>query len=214
MRKIKILIADDHPIVREGLASMLRNEGGFEVMGEAENGQEAINKTLEMSPDVVLMDLRMPGIDGVEAMRKIGAQNKNIKFVVLTTYDNDDYLFKGIEAGAKAYLIKDSPRNEIFNAIRAVFEGESIIPPKIATRVLDRFAEISHEFQNSPAFSDREMEILGLISKGLANKDIAAKMFVSESTVKTYIQSIFHKLGVNDRAQAVMEAIKRGILHP
>ena len=210
--KIKILIADDHPVVREGLSAMLNKEPDIQVVGEAENGVEAINKAKELQPDIVLMDLRMPEVDGVEAMRQIRVKNPDMKFIVLTTYDNDEYIFKGIEAGARAYLLKDAPREELFEAIRAVYRGESLIQPAVAGRVLDRFAELSRQVQVPGALSEREVEVLKLIAKGSANKFIAVSLSIGESTVKTHIQSIFQKLGVGDRTEAVTQAIKKGII--
>jgi len=212
MGLIKILIADDHPVVREGLSAMLSEEQDIQVVGEAENGAEAVDKARELQPDIVLMDLRMPEVDGVEAMRQIGAVNPDIKFIVLTTYDNDEYIFKGIEAGARAYLLKDAPREELFKAIRAVHKGESLIEPAIAGKVLDRFAELSRQAQVVEVLSAREVEVLKLMAKGAANKEIAAELSISESTVKTHIQTIFQKLGVGDRTEAVTEAIKKGII--
>jgi len=212
MELIKILIADDHPVVREGLSAMLSEEQDIQVVGEAGNGAEAVDKAQELQPDIVLMDLRMPEVDGVEAMRQIGAVNPDIRFIVLTTYDNDEYIFKGIEAGARAYLLKDAPREELFKAIRAVHKGESLIEPAIAGKVLDRFAELSRQAQVVEALSGREVEVLKLMAKGAANKEIAAELSISESTVKTHIQTIFQKLGVGDRTEAVTEAIKKGII--
>jgi len=212
MEPIKVLITDDHPVVREGLSAMLNKEPDIRVVGEAENGTEAIDKAKELQPDVVLMDLRMPEVDGVEAMRQIRAANPGIKFIVLTTYDNDEYIFKGIEAGARAYLLKDAPREELFKAIRAVYKGESLIEPAVAGKVLDRFAELSRQAQAPERLSERELEVLKLMAKGAANKEIAAGLCISESTVKTHIQTIFQKLGVGDRTEAVTEAIKKGII--
>jgi len=210
--KIKILIADDHPVVREGLSAMLSKDPEIQVVGEAENGAQAINKARELQPDIILMDLRMPEVDGVEAMRQIRVKNPDMKFIVLTTYDNDEYIFKGIEAGARAYLLKDAPREELFEAIRAVYRGESIIQPAVAGKVLDRFAELSRQVQVPEALSEREVEVLKLIAKGSANKFIAVSLSIGESTVKTHIQSIFQKLGVGDRTEAVTQAIKKGII--
>ncbi|MDD5701860.1 MAG: response regulator transcription factor [Dehalococcoidales bacterium] len=214
MEKIRILIADDHPVVREGLSSMLNKQPDFQVVGEAENGQDAIDQALKLKPDVVLLDLRMPVVDGVEAMRKIKEQDQDIKYVVLTTYDSDEYIFQGIEAGATAYLLKDSPREELFKAIRSVMQGESLIQPSIASKVLDRFVKISREIREPSGFSNREIEVMGLMAKGLSNKDIADSLFLSESTVKTHIQNIFHRLKVKDRTEAVMVAIKKGLIAP
>jgi len=210
--KIKILIADDHPVVREGLSSMLSRERGIQVVGEAENGTEAIKKAGELQPDIILMDLRMPEIDGVEAMRQIKVGNPDMKFIVLTTYDNDEYIFEGIEAGARAYLLKDAPREELFEAIRAVYRGESLIQPAVAGKVLDRLAELSRQVQTPERLSEREVEVLKLIAKGASNKLIATTLCIGESTVKTHIQSVFQKLGVSDRTEAVTEAIKKGII--
>jgi DNA-binding NarL/FixJ family response regulator len=210
--KIKIIIVDDHPVVREGLTSMLSRENDIEVVGTAENGAVAIKKASELQPDIMLMDLRMPEVDGVTAMCEIKARSPDIKFIVLTTYDNDEYIFKGIEAGARAYLLKDAPREELFRAIRAVYKGDSLIEPAVAGKVLDRLAELSRQAQTSEGLSERELEVLKLMAKGTSNKLIAATLNIGESTVKTHIQSIFQKLEVNARTEAVTEAIKRGII--
>lgn len=211
-KKVKILIADDHPVVREGLASMLSREENLEVVGEAENGAEAIEKAGRLVPDIILMDLRMPQVDGVEAISRIKSNYPEIKFIILTTYSNDEYIFKGIEAGARAYLLKDSPRDELFRAIEAVSRGESLIEPSVAGKVLDRLAELSRHSSPKAELSDRELEVLELIARGTSNKLIASTLSISESTVKTHIQSIFQKLDANDRTEAVTKAISRGII--
>jgi DNA-binding NarL/FixJ family response regulator len=210
--KTKVLVADDHPVVREGLSAMLSREKDIEVVGEAQNGREAIEKARALQPDIILMDLRMPEVDGIEAMRRIKSENPLVQFIILTTYDNDEYIFKGIEAGARAYLLKDAPRSDLFKAIRAVRKGESLLEPAIAGRVLDRLAELSRQTHGPEALSDRELEVLTLIAKGASNKLIATSLLIGESTVKTHIQSIFHKLDVGDRTEAVTEAIKKGIV--
>jgi len=210
---IKILIADDHPVVREGLFAMLSREADFEVVGEAVDGVDAVNKAKELNPDVVLMDLRMPELDGVEAMRQIKAAKPDVKFIILTTFSDDEYIFSGIEAGARAYLLKDTPREELFKAIRAVYRGESLIQPVVASKLLDRFTELSRRAPSGEELSERELEILRLMAKGAANKEIGAQLSIAQSTVKTHISSIFQKLGVNDRTEAVTEALKRGIIH-
>ncbi len=212
-QKIRVMVADDHPVVREGLTTMLARENDIEVLGEAQNGREAIEQARQLQPDIILMDLRMPEIDGIEAIRRIKAENPKVKFIILTTYDNDEYIFKGIEAGARAYLLKDAPRGELFKAIRAINRGESLIEPAIAGKVLDRLAELSRQAQPQEALSEREFEVLNLIANGASNKLIAANLQIGESTVKTHIQGIFNKLGVNDRTEAVTQAIKKGLVH-
>jgi len=210
---IKILIADDHPVVREGLFAMLNREPDFKVIGEASNGIEAVNKAKEFGPDVVLMDLRMPELDGVQAIIQIKAANPDSKFIILTTYNDDEYIFRGIEAGARGYLLKDAPREELFRAIRAVYRGESLIQPVVASRVLDRLTELSRRATSSEDLSERELEVLRLMAKGAANKEIGDQLSISQSTVKTHITSIFQKLDVSDRTEAVTEALRRGIIH-
>jgi len=211
--KIRIIIADDHPVVREGLSAMLSREKDMVVLGEARDGREAVKLAGEQSPDIVLMDLVMPEMDGVEAIRQIKSINPGIQFIILTTYHDDDNLFKGIEAGARAYLLKDTPREELFKAIRAVRRGESLIDPFVAGRVLDRLTELSRQAKTPEIVSEREIDVLTLIARGTSNKEIAERLSISESTVKTHIQSIFQKLEVNDRTEAVTEALKRGIIH-
>ena len=212
MDAIRIVIADDHPVVREGIEAMLKREPDFKVVGEASNGLEAIKKVRELSPDVVLMDLRMPELDGVEAITRIKAENQDVKFIILTTYSDDEYIFQGIAAGARAYLLKDAPREELFKAIRAVSKGESLIQPVVASRVLDRLAELSKKTPASETLSEREIEVLRLMAKGVSNKDIADQLSITQSTVKTHITSIFQKLNVTTRTEAVTSALRKGII--
>jgi DNA-binding NarL/FixJ family response regulator len=206
MDKIKVLIADDHPIVREGLSATLSAEPDMTVVGEATNGIEAVEMSLATKPDVILIDLRMPVLDGATAMQRIRAQNRAVKFIVLTTYDTEEYVFKAIQAGAQSYLLKDVPSDEIVEAIRNIVSGKSVIEPAIANRVLERFSQMMSQVSQLRVLSDREIEVLKLMAKGEYNREIAATLSISESTVKTHIQSIFQKLDVKSRTEAIAKA--------
>jgi DNA-binding NarL/FixJ family response regulator len=215
MDPIRILIVDDHEVVRDGISVMMGRQQDFAVVGEAENGVEAVEKARDLQPDLVLMDLRMPQMDGVEAMRQIRSQHPEIKFIVLTTYDSDEYIFDAIEAGAKGYLLKDASREALFQAVRAVHRGESLIEPGVASKVLDRLAQLSrqaHHPQVAQILSERETEVLQLMAKGAPNKSIATSLSISESTVKTHVANIFQKLEVNQRTEAVTKAMSLGII--
>lgn len=215
MAEIKILIVDDHEMVRDGLSVMLEREDDFTVVGEAQNGLEAVEKAKSLRPDVILMDLRMPEMDGVEAMRQIRAEQDDVKFLVLTTFDTDEYIFDAIDAGANGYLLKDTSREELFRAVRTVNRGESLIEPGVVSRVLDRLTQLSHQAAQGPdhmALSDREVEVLQLMAKGSANKQIAGDLSITESTVKTHVANIFQKLEVGHRTEAVTKAISQGII--
>ncbi len=212
---IKILIVDDHEVVRDGLVMMLGRQDDFVVAGEAKNGLEAVEKTRELHPDVILMDLRMPELDGVGAMSQIRAENPDVKFIVLTTYDTDEYIFDAINAGAKGYLLKDVSREELFQSVRAAHRGESLIEPGVAARVLDRLAQVSRQIGHTGGpqeLSERELGVLRLIAAGSANKQIASELSISESTVKTHVTNIFQKLDVSHRTEAVTQALQRGII--
>lgn len=212
MSTIKVMIVDDHTVVRDGVATMLGRQEDMTVVGEASNGKEAIGIAKSLRPDVILMDLRMPEMDGVEAMRNIRQDDENVKFIVLTTFDTDEYIFHAIEVGAKGFLLKDASREELFEAVRAVHRGESLVQPGVAARLLDRFAELSRPAPEEPLLSARELEVVQHMSTGAANKEIAASLSISESTVKTHVANIFQKLDVNDRTGAVTTAVQKGII--
>ena len=213
MGQIRVLIADDHAVVRDGLSAMLDRQEDMTVVGEASNGLEAVDQAGRLKPDVILMDLRMPELDGVGAMKLIAENVPGTKVLVLTTFDTDEYIFHALEAGAKGFLLKDTSRDELFKAVRAVSRGESSIEPGVAAKVLNRFVQLSQN-QATPAdlLSEREMDVLRQVATGGANKEIAAALTLSESTVKTHVANIFQKLDVNDRTGAVTEAIRRGII--
>ena len=207
---IKVLIVDDHPVVREGLAAMLARAPDIEVVGEARDGQEAIEQAGALQPDVVLMDLQMPRVDGVEAIKQIRARQPRVQTIVLTTYGDDESIFRGLEAGARGYLLKDAPREELFRAVRTVARGESLLQPAVATRLLDRFSRRPAPAQET--LTERELDVLRLLARGSANKEIGAALHISESTVKTHVDNIFQKLDVSDRTEAVTAALRRGLL--
>ncbi len=213
MEAIRVLIVDDHTVVRDGLTAMLGRERDFNVVGEAANGVQAVERTRRLKPDVILMDLRMPELDGVQAMRQIREDDPDVKFLVLTTYDSDEYIFDAIEAGAKGYLLKDTSREELFRALRAASRDESLIEPAVAGKVLDRLARLSRQATtDGETLSEREVEVLQHLAKGSANKEIASVLSISESTVKTHVADIFHKLEVNGRMEAVTKAMQKGII--
>lgn len=206
---IRVLIVDDHPMVRDGIRALLTSDPDFEVVGEASDGQEAISRTEVFDPDVVLMDLRMPVLDGVSATREIVARELGARVLILTTYDTESDVLPAIEAGATGYLLKDATRDELVRAVRAAASGESVLSPPVARRLLGQVRRPSHD-----TLSEREFEVLVLVAHGSSNKDAAAELFISEATVKTHLLHIYAKLGVNDRAAAVAEAYERGLITP
>jgi NarL family two-component system response regulator YdfI len=207
---IRILIADDHLVVREGLEAILDTTPDLELVGEAKDGHEAVELAGKLLPDVVLMDLRMPRMDGIEAIRQIKAQYPQVEIVILTTYDEDDYIVKGLQAGARGYLLKDSGRQALFDAIRAAARGESLLTSAVIDKVVAHLGGTKSS-QPSP-LSEREMEVLGLMAQGQANKEIAHQLSISERTVKAHVTSILNKLGVNSRTEAVAVALRQGLL--
>jgi DNA-binding NarL/FixJ family response regulator len=205
--RIRLVVADDHPIVRAGLTGLVATQPDFELVGEAANGAEAIAVTLRTRPDVLLVDLQMPGVDGIGAIRAVLAELPLVRVLVLTTYDSDGDVLRAVEAGATGYLLKEAPSEELFRAIRATARGESALSPSVASRLVGRARR-----PNDHALSPRELEVLALVARGTSNKLIARDLRISETTVKTHLLHIFTKLGVDDRTAAVTLAMRRGML--
>ncbi len=209
-QNIRLLLVDDHQVVREGLRRMLAIENGIQVIGEAANGEEAIKKAALLTPDVIVMDLKMPGIDGISATYEIKKNQPNIQVLILTLYA-EDYVKKAIEAGASGYLLKDSGTDQITTAIRQVYEGYCPIAPSLTRELVVEFAQISRNGRAS-LLTKRQVSILQLIADGLSSKEISNELYISTSTVKREIRQILNRLEVSDRAQAVSEAMKKNII--
>lgn len=207
MSVIRIVIADDHPIFRAGVQGLLMGQEDFQIVGEAANGMEAVAVVRHALPDVLLVDLQMPELDGVGAIKQIRTLAPNTRILVLTTYDSDGDILRAVEAGATGYLLKDTPREELFKAIRATARGESVLSPSVASKLVGRARGPTER-----ALSARELEVLTLVARGISNKIIGKDLRISEATVKTHLLHIFAKLGVDDRTAAATAAIERGIL--
>ncbi len=204
---IRLLIADDHPVVRAGLRDMLSSQPDFEVVAEAKNGAEAVALADRLKPHVILTDLSMPQMDGVTAITQIKAEHRDIQILVLTSYDSDSDILPALEAGAIGYLLKDSPREELYGAIRAAAEGRPLLTSAIAARLMERMRGPAEE-----ALSTREIEVLKLVARGASNREIADQLYITEATVKSHLIRIYGKLNVADRTAAVTKALERGIL--
>jgi len=216
---IKLILVDDQMLFREGLSTLLSVHDDIEVVGEAENGAEAIKLVAKLKPDVVLMDVRMPILDGVAATRKLHQDHPKSRVIMLTTFDDDEYVFEGLRAGAAGYLLKDVPSKKLVEAIRAAAKGESFLQPSVAAKVVAEFARmsgntaVSHPQQPLiDPLSNRELEILNLVASGASNREIASSLFIAEGTVKNHVTNILGKLGVRDRTQAALKAKELGLI--
>ncbi len=215
MSKIKVIIADDHVLFREGTRNLIEQEKDLEVVGEASDGEEAVELATRLSPHVALMDIAMPKVNGVEATRQIKARQPSTAVLILTAYDNDQYILALLEAGAAGYLLKNVSGKELANAIRAVYAGEAVLDPTIAQKVFSRFGTAEgqpSELARLAELSERELEILRLAARGLSNQDIADKLFLSRRTVQSHLGNIFRKMDVGSRTEAVLQALRKGWL--
>lgn len=216
MNKIRILLADDHSLFREGLRSLLEDQDDIEIVGEAEDGLEAISLVSQLNPNIVLMDINMPVVNGVEATRTILRDNKKVDIIILTMYPQDEHVFEALKAGAKAYLLKDTRSRKLLEVIRSVSKGQAVIDAEMTARLLNEFRRLSDQNEPKPArieeLTDQERKILTLVADGASNKDIAIELNLSERTIKNYLSVIFQKLQVNNRTEAAIRAMKDGLV--
>ena len=213
-RDIRIVLADDHALLREGLANMLSSEDGFCVVGQASNGQEAVEMTMSLEPDVLLMDVKMPQMDGLAATKHIKSRRKDQRILLLTMFDSDQYLFDAVTAGTDGYLLKDVSREGLCEAIRRVAGGEALLDASLTRRFFDEFNTLRERAATAPpphGLSNREVEVLRLVAEGLNNREIGGRLYVEEKTVKTHLHNIFDKIGVRDRTQAALFALQQNL---
>jgi DNA-binding NarL/FixJ family response regulator len=212
---IRVLLADDQGLVRAGFRMILRAEPDIDVVGEAADGHEAVERARELKPDVVLMDIRMPALDGIEATRRVTALDPPARVLILTTFDLDDYVYESLRAGASAFLLKDAPEQQLVAAVRAVADGGSLFSPSVTRRLIERFARPAPPASTALAeLTPREQEVLRRLARGRSNADIATELVVSEHTVKTHVASILQKLELRNRVQAVVLAYETGLVRP
>jgi DNA-binding NarL/FixJ family response regulator len=208
---IRLLVADDHPVVRDGLVMMLNTQADFEIVGEASDGERVVNLARDLDPDVILLDLEMPHMDGLEALHRLREENPDVKVLVFTAFDTDERIVGAVEAGAKGYLLKGAPRNELFNAIRVVSRGGSLLQPVVASKLMAHMTRRDDAALAEP-LTEREMDALRLLAEGKTNKEIARELVITERTVKFHISSILGKLGAGNRTEAVTIAAQKGLV--
>jgi DNA-binding NarL/FixJ family response regulator len=216
---IRVLIADDHALLRNGLRGILDAQEDMEVVGEAEHGAQAVDEAIRLRPDVVIMDIRMPRLDGIEATKRVIAQGEKApKVLVLTTFDLDEYVYEALRAGAGGFVLKDAPPRQLVEAVRTVAGGESLLAPAVTKRLIERYVSRppaeSVKREQFAELTERELEVLRLLTRGLSNGEIGQRLFLSEATVKTHVTRVLSKLGVRDRVQAVVLAYESGLVHP
>ena len=212
MMLIRILVADDHPIVRDGLVAVLSTQPDFEVVGEAADGRQVVEQALAFQPDVILLDLEMPEVDGVQALEQLRKLGQSVRAVVFTAFDTDERILSALRAGAKGYLLKGAPREELFNAVRVVHAGGSLLQPVVASRLLERFSEAVPLMAAPEQLTPRELEVLAWVAQAHHNKEIAERLSISQRTVKFHVSSIMGKLGAANRTEAVALAVQHGLI--
>ena len=216
---IRVLIADDHELMRNGLRAILGAQQDIEVVGEAEHGAQAVDEAIRLHPDVVIMDIRMPRLDGIQATKRLALQGEKApKVLVLTTFDLDEYVYQALRAGAAGFLLKDTPPRQLAEAVRTIAAGESLLAPAVTKRLIERYVSRppgdTARRERFAELTERELEVLQLITRGLSNAEIGARLFLSEATIKTHVTRILTKLGVRDRVQAVIAAFDAGLVEP
>lgn len=209
---IRILVADDHPVLRDGLVAVLSTQPDFQVVGEAGSGLEAVRMFADLGPDVVLLDLEMPEIDGVEALKRMRGQDPDVRAIVFTAFDTDERILAAVQAGAQGYILKGAPRDQVFDAIRVVHAGNSLLQPVVTSKLLKRMSRDSASPNASDSVTSRELEVLALLARGLQNKEIADSLGIAERTVKFHVGSILGKLNAGNRTEAVTAAVQRGLI--
>lgn len=209
---IRILVTDDHPVLRDGLIAVLSTQSDFEVIGEAGSGLEAVRKAQELQPDVVLLDLEMPEMDGVEALKLMRGSRPDVRVIIFTVFDTDERILGAVQAGAKGYLLKGVPRDQVFDAIRVVHAGGSLLQPVVASRLLDQISKGTDSPKAASSVTPRELDVLRLLAQGLQNKEIADNLNIAERTVKFHVGSILSKMGAGNRTEAVTIAVQRGLI--
>jgi DNA-binding NarL/FixJ family response regulator len=216
---IRVLIADDHELLRDGLRGMLDAQEDMEVVGEAEDGAQAVDEAIKLHPDVVIMDIRMPRLDGIQATKRLAAQGENApRVLVLTTFDLDEYVYEALKAGARGFMLKDAPPRQLAEAVRTVAAGEALLAPAVTKRLIERYVSRppadAVRRERFAELTERELEVLKLLTRGLSNVEISERLFLSEATVKTHVTRVLNKLGVRDRVQAVVLAYESGLAEP